>query len=234
MSDRAQDDLEKLSLPLYNFGEVARILHLDPDKVRRWLKGYRYRRDGTFVEVEPVVQGQEAEEGASFLNLIELRFFKRFLEIGIPPRRLRKLYKRASELLGVANPFIRNAYYSLNSELFVKLLSEDGQSSLVSLDQLGQLGIPEIIEQFGKEIWFSKETGIALRWYPMEQGHDVVLDPRRSFGIPIVDSAGIKTEVIYDLFRAENRNVAVVCDWFGISNAQVLDAVRFEESLIAA
>lgn len=227
-------DIEKLSQPLYDTSELARLLHLDNDKVRRWVKGYRYRSDGTFVEMDPVVHAPQSEEGASFLNLIELRFFKRFLEMGISPRKLRSLYKRASELLGVTNPFIRNDYYSFGNELFVKMLSAAGEDSLMSLDQMGQMGIPEIIEQFGREISFSKETGIALRWHPLEQAHHVVLDPRLSFGIPIIDRANVKTEVVYDLYKAEKQNLSAVCEWFGITEQQALDAIAFEESLLAA
>lgn len=229
-----ENDIEKLSQPLYETSELARLLHLDADKVRRWLKGYRYRSDGSFVEMESVVHAPYSEEGASFLNLIELRFFQRFLEMGIAPRKLRGLYQRASELLQVKNPFIRNDYYSFGKELFVKMLTEAGDDSLISLDQLGQMGIPEIIEQFGREISFSKETGIALRWHPMDQQHHVVLDPRLSFGIPIVDGANVKTEVIYDLYKAERENLSAVCDWFGLTDQQALDAIRFEESLLAA
>jgi len=59
-----------------------------------------------------------------------------------------------------------------------------------------------------------------------------VLDPRRSFGRPIVALHGVPTEVLACAARACG-SVNEVSRWYEVPEAEIEDAVEFEHALAA-
>ena len=92
-----------VSVPLgvgyYSRAEAARLLSMTPSRVRRWVSGYTYwlvrsdddrerRAQGPVVKTDlPLVDQAMA---LSFVELMELRVVKAFLERGISLQRVRK------------------------------------------------------------------------------------------------------------------------------------------------
>ena len=68
------------------------------------------------------------------------------------------------------------------------------------------------------------------RWWPNGKNHLVALDPRRSFGQPIIFNEGVPTGTLARSVRA-NGSILQVARWFEISAASVREAVEFERSL---
>jgi uncharacterized protein (DUF433 family) len=60
----------------------------------------------------------------------------------------------------------------------------------------------------------------------------VALDPRRSFGHPIIFREGIATNILARSAQA-NDSVEEVARWFQISPASVREAIDFEQALAA-
>jgi uncharacterized protein (DUF433 family) len=67
----------------------------------------------------------------------------------------------------------------------------------------------------------------------MDRRRQVVLDPARAFGQPIVDREGVPTATLAESYEAEG-SIERVAGWFEISVASVRDAVEFEQQLSAA
>ncbi len=72
----------------------------------------------------------------------------------------------------------------------------------------------------------------AERWWPLGRRKQVVIDPKRSFGQPIVNEGGVPTVVLADAYRAE-RSIKRVVAWFDVGKAAVRDAVEYERKLAA-
>ena len=74
------------------------------------------------------------------------------------------------------------------------------------------------------------------RWYPAEEwgdeliGRGVVVDPRRSFGVPVVADWYVPTDTLYRNFIAEGKDAALVARSYEIPVGAVLQAVAFEEA----
>jgi uncharacterized protein (DUF433 family) len=66
----------------------------------------------------------------------------------------------------------------------------------------------------------------------MERSGIVVLDPRRSFGQPIVNDEGVSTRVLAGAVQAE-QSIERVAEWFEVKPASVRAAVDFENQLAA-
>jgi hypothetical protein len=69
-------------------------------------------------------------------------------------------------------------------------------------------------------------------WHPRPETPLVLLDPRRSFGRPIVEP-GILTRTLADALRAEGGNTGWVATLFGVPEEAVRQAAAFEVTLAA-
>jgi uncharacterized protein (DUF433 family) len=70
------------------------------------------------------------------------------------------------------------------------------------------------------------------RWWPIGKDRAVVIDPRRSFGAPIVKTAGIPTKILNSAVNAE-KSMEFVAKWYGVELNEVKDAVQFESKQAA-
>ncbi len=227
---------------MYTPAAVGKLVGLHRDRVRRWLLGYEYsytvqgtRRKKTQRQ-GPVVRrrGTEGTRHASFFDLIDLVFVKRFLDHGLSLQKLRASLAEASDLLG-AKHFARETFFTDGKRLFLQVQNAaTGADSLMQLLSGGQWGIAPVIKQVARQIDFSPESGYATRWYPLGKSKPIVLDPSIAFGAPSLREKAVKTATVYDIYHGENRNVDKVAEWMNLSKKEVAVSVEFEESLRAA
>jgi len=90
----------------------------------------------------------------------------------------------------------------------------------------------KIIRPFVKNVEFDSGK-VPLRWWPRGKSRLVALDPRRSFGQPIIFREGIPTQVLARGARA-NNSIEEVARWFEIPSKSVHAAVEFEQAPLAA
>ena len=222
------DDLR--DRPSYPAAEAARLVGLNPARVRRWLKGYGYLHDGRVRHQRPVVRRTStgSTSYASFLDLVDLLFVKRFLDSGVSLQKIRVALREAFEILGTTH-VLGETFFTNGSDIFVRV-REKGDAILELLAN-GQWTIAPIIEQLAEQIDFSE--GLARRWHPLGRQGNVVLDPFVCFGRPMIRGRGIATASVYDLFRAEKDRIEAARAWWDLTTHEVEDAVRFERQLAA-
>ena len=89
----------------------------------------------------------------------------------------------------------------------------DGHAILTRIAQIASLEIAidqrafsRIVSRYlaGEEGLDFDDSGVAIQWWPMGKPRLVVLDPKRSFGQPIVDTEGVPTAVLYKAYLAES------------------------------
>jgi uncharacterized protein (DUF433 family) len=239
MNNSAFDKLGILDVPAYSPITAARLIRLEPGRVRRWLRGYDYRYtvgpDRLLKEAHksPVVHRRGAKESpyASFLDLIDLLFVKKFAEHGIPIQKLRSALKEAENLIG-GHHFAHRSFWTDGNNIYLQV--KDKADALMHLLTGGQWTIASVIKQVAEQIVFDKKTEYAEKWYPLGREEHVVVDPRIAFGAPSIVGRGIETANIYDLYRAENNDISEVCSWLEISEEEVESAVKFENKLAEA
>jgi uncharacterized protein (DUF433 family) len=233
--------LHPWDVPAYTAAMAGRLVGLRPERVRRWLVGYEYiytAGDESVRRIKraPVIH-REGEETpfASFLDLIDLLFVKRFLDAGISLQKLRRALDEADALVG-GHHFAQRSFFTdgRNVYLQVRKQSAAGAESLLELLSGGQWVIAPVIKDLATEIKFHSATGFAERWYPLGPQTRVIVDPRISFGAPTVLNRGIKTANVFDLYVAEREKVDAVCSWLQLQPEEVEDAVQFEQKLAAA
>lgn len=73
---------------------------------------------------------------------------------------------------------------------------------------------------------YSSVSGLARQW---NIGADVVIDPARALGKPIVRASGMPTAVLSAAYHANGRDAERVADWYGVTPTDVEAAISFEE-----
>ncbi|MDH5822500.1 DUF433 domain-containing protein [Luteimonas sp. RD2P54] len=220
---------------IYSFADAARFIGTESRELRRWMKGYSGKRRGEARQYEPLWTSQLAEsdiDGVGFRDLIELRFVRTFVAVGVPLFLIRRTIDELRDRLGNEYPFTSTAFKTDGRRIFMEMLDENGDKALVDVvkrqNVMAKVIGPSLRE--GIELNVDDE---ATRWYPMPRSKVVVLDPDRSFGHPILAGSGVPTVAIADAVKAEQGDLHRVARLYEVSTAEVRKAVAFEQQVVA-
>lgn len=226
---KAQD---LLGIGIYSIPEAAHLTTVHPSRIRRWLRGYSFFGRGRQRRHSPPVWHAQIpildrSYALGFLDLIEIRFINAFRELGISWTTIRRAYEVAKSEFGTNHPFCFQKFRT-DGRAFFKESTEGGDFVEVVKSQRY---FEKAIAPYFRDLRF--HDLLPTSWWPLGQERAVVLDPRRSFGKPIVEREGVPTSVLANALRTE-KTVERVCYWYDVSERAVHDAVEFENKLAAA
>lgn len=218
---------------LYTVPEAARLTKVPKPTIRRWLFGYRYRRNGHFAELPPVWESQIAQidsaTGLGFLDLMEIRVVHAFRDSGISLSDIRLAVARACEIFGSDHPFARKRFQTDGRRIFAEIAESTGEAILIDLVK-SQYAFHRVVKpSLFASLEFS-DADKVLRWYPVWPKQQVVVDPELAFGRPIVCDGHVPTDVLAQAVGAEG-SVERVAGWFDVPARAVRAAVEFEKDL---
>lgn len=220
---------------VYTLPSASRILKIDLGKMRRWVNGYTYRKSTNARSVKPLIKTEieihTDKVAISFLDLVELLFIKTFYEYGISISKIRNAADTASKLLNTSHPFAVRKMYTDGKGIFAKYAEENNDAHI--LDMLNQqFQIKEVIAPLLYECIDFDNYECAQKWWPLGKNNDVVLDPVRNFGRPILDRHNVRTELVYELYKA-GHSLSEIREWYELDNTEVEAAIGFEQGLVA-
>ncbi len=223
-----------LQTGIYTVPEASRLTGVTPWRIRRWVRGYEFKvKHGRHRS--PAVWNTQLDLidhalALGFLDLLEIRCVDAFITAGVGWKTLRQVHEQARKLVGQAHPFCTNQFATDGQTIFLEERGKHDEVTLWDMRDLQRV-FERMIQPFLKDVEF--EGGrVPLRWWPKGKTHLVALDPRRSFGQPIVFRDGVPTSVLSRSVAA-NGSVEEVARWFEIQPASVHEAVAFEQSLAA-
>ncbi len=144
-----KESITLLGVGFYIRAEADRLLKVHPARLNRWVQGYTYkireeskqieRHKGPIVVVDlPTVDSTMA---LSFVELMELRVVKSFLDRGISLQRVRIAAERAMELFNTAHPFATRRVFSAGKTIFAELVRGMEDPNVVELTKNRDLQI---------------------------------------------------------------------------------------------
>lgn len=214
----------------YSVGDATRLLGVSSaSKLRGWINGWPGSKTGPIV-----ARDFKSTATVSFLDLMELRFIEYFRAQGVSMPTLRRAAEMARKDWNVLHPFaLSNAHYLTDRvKIIAQAADEVGDKKTWEMASGQYLMWVTIEETIAKGVMFDPASHLAATWRPRPGDFpDVVLDPSRAFGRPIVDSAGIPTDALFRQWKAEEGNARRVAKWFGVTDEQVQAAVSFELAL---
>lgn len=221
---------------LYTPQEAAMLLHEAPSTVRRWAFGYKRNRakgkvahPALILTDLPMVEGERA---LTFIELVELLYIRAFLRAGVSWNTVKTAANVAARMFDSTHPFALRRLYVDPKAVFAGVEENDGREMLIQLIGHGQHTMPSIVKPYLDELDFDVND-VANRWWPMGRTGGVVIDPRHSFGAPIVDGTGIRARTLIDAHRDEfphykARTVEHVAWTYNIRPVQVEAALQFQ------
>lgn len=221
---------------IYSFGEAARLLAATspdahpalPSRVRAWFRGWPRRA--------PAVTHSDYEQVSSrcgivsFLDLIEALVVLQLRDEGISLQYLRKVHEALASEFKIDHPFGRKKIFTDGHHIFIETADADGDVQMIELVTrlLRQHTMPRVLRPYLKRLEYDPVTLLASQWN-IHAG--VVIDPRRSYGKPIVNAVGMPTAILSTAYEANAKNAEVVAEWYDIRPRHVMTAVQFERHL---
>lgn len=188
-------DYEILGRGVYTPREAARLVGISPQQVFRWTRG-----SGPY---EPLWRAyyqflNDNVTEISFEDLIEVRIVAAMRRAGISLQSIRFAISFAQKKLGIDRPLVSHSFKTDGSEILMEAVENDGELVSLSRKQPGQKVFRDIIFQSLNDLEYENE--MVARWRP-EQFSEVVIDPARHFGDPILDRFGVSTRTLREEFE---------------------------------
>jgi len=217
--------------PLLTMREAAVYLEVSTSTFQTWARGYsRHRSDGQPRVARPVVYALPSLDGGRsvpFIGLVEGYVLRAIRRTGVPLQRIRPALDSLAEEIGVPHALASRHLYSDGCEVLYDYAARLGDEVVQSLTVVrsGQNVFPELVEPYLQMVtWDQEDWPTALR-LPAFHATNVVVDPGRSFGRPILDEEGIRVEDILDRFVGGD-GLNVVAQDFGVPLRECEDVIR--------
>lgn len=206
---------------IYTVGDAARLTRIPQGSIRRWLWTSPLWSPQSPVSADFTSLG--------FSDLMEIRFVHAFRQQGVSLQHIRQALQKAQELFDLDYPLSTLRFKTDGSKIFADILPDGTKERWLIEMPTGQHAFDFILKGLYEGLEWSA-SGRVLVWRP--RNNNVVIDPKRSFGEPIVETEGVPTDVIYRSYLAE-QSVSIVAKSYDINPDSVKEAVEFETSLAA-
>lgn len=215
---------ELLDRRLFSIPQVDRLLGLTGGTARRWIEGYE--RSGR--RYPPVIRPESIDQPlVTWGEFVEARLVSEYREAGVPVMNLRPAIEKLREdfdtryPLAHARPFLDVE----GRELVMRAQTSVGLERPLQLVVLrnNQLVLTERAKHFADSVEYKDD--VAQRLHPAPDLQDVVIDPLRQFGEPVVRS--VPTEIIAEQVRSGD-SAEMIMELYELSRKQVDAALRYE------
>lgn len=222
--------------PAYTVAEAAHYLGVPKSTMRAWFAGQSYTRGDKRGQFRAVIRPADPKTlGLSFSNLVEayvLTAIRRRHHVALPT--IRRGLDYLVRKLEAKRPLLEQQFATNGVDLFV-----DHLGTIINISRDGQVEMADLIRAYLERI-DRDAKGLPIKLYPFmrtqaprEQPRSVVIDPRVSFGRPVIAGTGIPTAVLAEQFKAGDP-VPVLAREYGADEEAVWDAIRCELDLEAA
>lgn len=222
-------------IPTYSFTEASRSLQIPLVTLRSWIRGRNYSTTAGKRKFEPIIQVPDVNLPLlSFTNLIEAHVLDAIrYHHKVPLDNVRRAVKYLRDCSHSRHP-LAEYWFQLHG---VDLLIEEG-GLLVNATRQGQIVMKDIIQAYLTRVE-RDPNGAALRLYPYLHRHPkelenepkiVLIDPRISFGKPILVGVGVPTAVVADRHYA-GESIAALAKDYGCEASEIEKAIQYERGL---
>jgi len=221
---------------IYSISEASRITGVPWNTMKRWTRGYSFRRAGELVDFPPIIAMDigfiNGGPTLSFRDLMEVRFLNAFRKHGVSSRAIRIASRRACEILQTTHPFSTKKFKTDGKTILTQFVDETGDDVLLDLVK-NQFVFSRIVSRYLYGGIEYNDYDELLRWYPLGKNRNIVIDPARNFGAPIIAQYGIPTKILMQAYTG-SKSYKAVAKWYRIDEFSVRDAVRYERTLVIA
>ena len=202
--------------PAYGISEAARFIRIPRATLAYWTG-----------DPNPLIGLPPSGEGLSFNNLVEAHVLRALRNVhGARMANVRSALLYAEEQLGISRLLLHDELLTSGGELFLDHLDQ-----LINLWRSGQLALRKLLEDCLDRVE-RDEQRLPFRLYPVlprESANEraISIDPRVSFGRPILSGSGVSTRALVDRIDA-GEGMAEVARDYDLTEIRIQDAVLYE------
>ncbi len=219
----------------YGVREASHLLKIPSATLKSWIRGRKYptERYGT-RKFEPLIMLPDKDLPLlSFINLVEAHVLDAIRykdKIKLP--RVRSAITHLRERYNSAHPLVEFEFQHDGVDLFTEIAKD-----MINVSMGGQLAMRDLISAYLKRI-ARDPNGSAIALYPYLKRHPqqveeqklVLIDPRISFGKPVLVGVGVPTSVVADRHEAGESIVELAKD-YGCEASEIEKAIDYERAL---
>lgn len=212
----------KIGNGIYTIPDISRILRLPYHKVRHWVDKY-------WDEILGLENNRRYSwtvgntKAVNFHTLIEFYVFYLLAETGVKTKKIINAHIELSNLFNTDYPFAQKGILENIKTDGSKIYFFVGKN-IISLDGTKQFNL-SFIETFFKNLEFDNDF-LATRFWPLGKGKNIVIDPKRQFGHPVIGKTNIYPETLNNLFKS-GEPIDFIAFTYEISKKDVQDAIDF-------
>jgi uncharacterized protein (DUF433 family) len=218
--------------PVYSVTDAARYLHIPVGTLRSWLHGREYPTKQGKQSFQPLIQRPRVDSPQiSFTNLVEAHVLRSIRKVhGVRLDKVRNALDYLDQQFQIPHPLARVEFQTDGVNLFV-----DSVGRLVNVSQSGQLAMKTVLKNLLARVEWN-DQGLATRLFPTTrenaetstlEAKTIAIDPRISFGRPMIIGTGIPTLAIAERYEAGESPESIAHD-LNCEPSQIHDAIRFE------
>lgn len=213
-----------LTRPLYSLGEAAAIVDVPPSTLHNWARGRGYKGiDGAQHRSDALITTTGTGRGdvVPFVGLAEAYVLSSFRAAGVPMQRIRPALAYLEKEIGVAAALTSEKLKTDGAEVLWDFRREDGNDEVVDdlvVVRNQQVVFRDVVEQYLKTITY-RDGRVAIIGLPQYRT-DVIVDPRRNFGKPMLANGAVRVEDVVGRLEA-GEPLADVADDFNLDPAEV-------------
>ena len=221
----------RLRLPAYTLTDAARYARVHPNTLRYWFYGRR-ESEGRH-RAHPTLSEKERGAGLTYLQLIEVAVVSAMREY-LSLKEIKKTHSYMAQTLGSEFPFAEFRFKTDGAHLLLTLDQVErvtDVNALILTNRAGQETWADMVRDRLDEFVYENDDGLAIRWRVGGKHSNVLIDPRISFGAPMV--RGVPTWAVRGRWAA-GEDVGDIQDDFGLEESEVREALKFEGVDVAA
>jgi len=218
--------------PAYPLTEAARYIKVPPATLRAWTLGRPYPTAQGSSHFRPIIRPASSRPPLlSFWNLIEAHVLRALrADHGFSVKAVRQAVDYAQRELSIEHLLLREELCFDAGQLFLERYGK-----LINLSASGQLAMRQVLQAHLKRVtWDSDQFPIRLHPFVSSISSEtaldsmpIAIDPRISFGRPVMVSRGIATATIAGRIDAGETVDALAAD-YDLSPAEIERAVLYE------
>lgn len=201
----------------YGIIEVATYLRLPRKTVEYWV-----------AEDCPIIfLPQIKPPRFSFMNLLECHVLSAMREKGVRLPKIRTAVRTVQRMRPSAYPLLEQVFETDGVDLFIRMLPDD----LVNVALGGQLAFKQILDAFLKRIEMGQDG--PWKFFPFvtekkpTEPKIIQIDPKVSFGRPVIAGTGVSTALIAARFAAR-ESIDELAQEYRRTIEEIEEAIRWE------
>lgn len=229
---------DAVTAPLFTPADAEGIVGVPRATARRWLEGYSYEYKGQTrrknARLGPHAKRIDGTLLMSFLDLVEVKLARRLRKQGVSWARVNEAAALFRTEWGSEHPFALRRLRSDGRKVFAEIGQQLKDPHLLQIGT-DQFVFDAIVDPSLFDVLDFREDGVPFRLWPLGRDGQVVVDPSRAFGQPVLDRWGVPTSVLAAAYAANDNSASKVAAAFELPVEAVEAALRFAaEARLAA